>query len=230
MMALRRRRRFTTGAVVVAIVALTALLPTEVARGHVPALESRAATGAATPVGGPDISRALYGYLAPGEGQDTYTFTVAEPVTTTVAILVPALAEHVGFNPTAIITAEEGPPVVLTTPLDGAAEWEPFSLTSFRTTAEEEVTFEPGRRYVLRVEPTNGSRSGRYVLVFGGAERFTGPDTLRTLRDLPVIWFGAYGGAPFSMNWWALIPVGIMAGLVVAAGWLIVRAVRSARR
>jgi hypothetical protein len=136
-----------------------------------------------------------------------------------VGIIVPAYPEHSDFHPGLVITTEERDRVEI---LDGATsarqrEFEPFSLTSFWHGSEREVTFEPGVLYTLRVLPGRGSASGRYVVVFAGPEQFGAGDIAGTLRQLPLIWFGAYGGAPFRWNWLALIPLGLTVGVVAAA-------------
>ena len=123
-----------------------------------------------------------------------------------------------------MITAEERDQLEI---VDGATtprqrEFEPFSLTSFWHGGEREVTFEPGVLYKLRVQPGPGSQSGRYVVVFAGPEQFKARDIADTLWQLPFIWFGAYGGAPFRWNWLALIPLGLTVGLVAViavAAW-----------
>jgi hypothetical protein len=70
------------------------------------------------------------------------------------------------------------------------------------------------------VQPGPGSASGRYVVVFAGPEQFKARDIADTLWQLPLIWVGAYGGAPFRWNWLALIPLALTVGVaaVVAAG------------
>jgi hypothetical protein len=93
-------------------------------------------------------------------------------------------------------------------------EFEPFSLTYFWHGGEREVTFEPDVLYTLRVQPGPGAQSGRYVVVFAGPEQFKAGDIADTLWQLPLIWFGAYGGAPFRWNWLALIPLGLTVGVV----------------
>jgi hypothetical protein len=208
-------------AALIALVAMVVLAGARPAEGHVPGLEPGSGDGPVS-IGGPEVSRATYGYLAPGDPYDEYRFTVPEQVTRAVGIIVPAYPEHSDFRPGLVITAEEGdrPEVVdwATTPRQ--REFEPFSLTHFRHGDEREVTFEPGVRYTLRVQPGPGSQSGRYVVVFAGPEQFKARDIADTLWQLPLIWFGAYGGAPFRWNWFAIIPlgltVGVVAGLAVA--------------
>jgi hypothetical protein len=202
----------------IAIVSLLALAGARPAEAHVPGLEPGPDDGPVS-IGGPEVSRATYGFLAPGDAYDEYRFTVAEQVTRAVGIIVPAYPEHADFRPGLVITARESDQLEI--PGGGAAqrerEFEPFSLTSFWHGDEREVTFEPGVLYTLRVQPGPGSPSGRYVVVFAGPEQFTARDIADTFRQLPVIWFGAYGGAPFRWNWLALIPLGLTLGLVAVA-------------
>lgn len=204
-------------AAVTALVSMVVLAGPRAAAAHVPGLEPGADDGPVS-IGGPEVSRATYGYLAPGDAYDEYRFTVAEQVTRPVGIIVPAYPEHADFRPGLVITAEGRDRLEI--PSAAAAprrpEFEPFSLTSFWHGDEQEVTFEPGVLYRLRVVPGPGSASGRYVVVFAGPEQFGARDIAGTFRQLPVIWFGAYGGAPFRWNWLALIPLGLTAGVVAA--------------
>ena len=208
-------RTITLGVMALAVAGIVvALAPAALA--HVPALESSEGEGAAA-IGGPEVSRAIYGYLAPDETSDSYVFSVDEPVTQVIGILVPVRGDHEGFRPVLRMLADDTDLTVIEDPglSERATEWEPFSLTSFWLGGEEQVSFEPGVGYELRVEPGDGpADSGRYVIVFGGPEAFTGADALRTLGYLPVIWFGAYGGAPAHWNWWALIPVAVVVLLI----------------
>ena len=182
--------------------------------------------------GSPDVSRAVYGYIAPGEEHDTYTFSVTRPVTTTLGVIVPAYAEHARFRPVLELETTGQPTTTIADPgyAPRGEEWEPFSLTTFWKGGEHAVTFEPGRRYTLRVEPGGGAATGRYVIVVGGAERFTGGDTLATLRDLPVIWLGAYGGAPARWNPWVLVPAALLVAVIAGIVLVIRGAARSRGR
>jgi hypothetical protein len=205
-------------AALIALVAMVVLAGARPAEAHVPGLE-RGSDDGPVYIGGPEVSRATYGYLAPGDPYDEYRFTVSEQVTRAVGIIVPAYPDHADFRPGLVITAEERDRSEI---LGGATaprqrEFEPFSLTSFWHGGEREVTFEPGVLYTLRVQPGPGSTSGRYVVVFAGPEQFTARDIADTLWQLPLIWFGAYGGAPFRWNWLALIPLGLTAGVVAVA-------------
>jgi hypothetical protein len=201
----------------IALVAMAVLVSARPAEAHVPGLEPRSADGPVS-IGGPEVSRATYGYLAPGDAYDEYRFTVPEPVTRAVGIIVPAYPEHADFRPGLVITAAGRDRLEIP---DGVAaqrqrEFEPFSLTSFWHGGEREVTFEPGVLYTLRVQPGPGSASGRYVVVFAGPEQFKARDIADTLWQLPLIWVGAYGGAPFRWNWLALIPLALTVGVVAA--------------
>lgn len=185
---------------------------------------------------GPEASRALYGYLAAGQPRETYSFTVETTVTRSVAVIVPTFAEHRGFRPELEIA--ENAKIVSRVQDPGLdvreKEWEPFSLMAFWRGAEEEFRFEPGVRYRVSVLPGDGPEaSGRYVLVFGGPERFTAEETVRTIGYLPLIWFGAYGGAPPRWNPWGLIPfvvLGVLAALLMLGGRTLLRRARSVRQ
>jgi hypothetical protein len=199
------------------------LMGVPAAFAHVPSLEP-AHHADAVLIEGPEASRAVYGYLAPGEPSDAYRFRMRATVTREIAVIVPAYREHADFRPTLVIAAENGPAITIRDPGDTPrhSEFEPFSLTSFWKGGEHQITFEAGRTYTVRVEPGGGSVSGRYVVVFGGPERFDASDTIGTVRRLPAIWLGAYGGAPARWNWLALIPFGFAA----AAVWAVVVAAR----
>lgn len=198
---------------------------------HVPEIESEN-YGAVERMGGPDVSRATYGHLSELELYDDYEFTVDQAVTRTVRIIVPAYSEHSEFRPTVEITPEGGQPIVIEDPLDDPREreFEPFSLSDFWVGGAKEMSFEPGKTYRLRVSST-GVQSGRYVVVFSGPEEFDASDIAQTARILPAIWFGAYGGAPFRWNWYALIPITLVVAVLAAAAyvtWRLVRRLRNA--
>jgi len=216
-------RALVRPAALIALVSLVVLAGARPAEAHVPGLEPGSGDGPVS-IRGPEVSRATYGYLAPGDPYDEYRFTVPEQVTRAVGIIVPAYPEHIDFRPGLVITAEERDRLEIVdwaiTPRQRG--FEPFSLTYFWHGGEREVTFEPGILYTLRVQPGPGSQSGRYVVVFAGPEQFKARDIADTLWQLPLIWFGAYGGAPFRWNWLALIPLGLTVGLVVViavAAW-----------
>ncbi|MDF1543425.1 MAG: hypothetical protein P1P71_09975 [Anaerosomatales bacterium] len=225
-----RRAGFTSRAAQasLALAAVVMALASGVAVAHVPDLE-RGADGGPMAIEGPEASRAIYGHLAPGEKYDAYAFHVDEPVTRTIGVIVPSRTEHAGFRPSLRLLADGIETALIEDPgLDEReAEWEPFSLTDFWTGGEQRIAFEPGVEYELRVEPGTGpDGSGRYVIVFGGPEAFTPADSARTLVYLPVIWFGAYGDAPAHWNWWALVPLAVVAAVLVSLVRAVVRAVR----
>ena len=201
----------------VLLFAALVLLFASPASGHVPGLEPQAEDGPA-PIGGPEASRATYGYLAPGEDYDEYEFTAHDSVVRAVGIIVPAYPEHADFRPTLVVIPEDKEPLEISDPAEEPRprEFEPFSLMHFWPGGEREISFESGTRYTLRVEPGPGDASGRYVVVFGGPERFEADDVVGTFRRLPAIWFATYGDAPFRWNWLALIPIAVSAALVAA--------------
>jgi hypothetical protein len=203
---------------------------------HVPALEgpvgleTDSAHGGAVVIGGPEKSRAIYGYLEDGT-TDVYTFDTSKPVQRTVRIIVPDYPEHVDFVPTISLEAD-GVPVMTgeeDTSNGRVSEFEPFSLTWFIQGAEMDYSFEPGVDYVLLVEPGQGSGSGRYVLTFSGPEEFTPEDIIGTLRRLPRIWLGAYGGASARWNPYALIPAAFVIVVLGVLAFAVYRALRRRR-
>jgi hypothetical protein len=189
--------------------------------------EDAAEPGGAVLIGGPEKSRAIYGYLEAGQA-DAYAFTVEEPVARTISVIVPAYPEHEEFQPS-LELEEDGTPVAQADDTgERAAEFEPFSLTRFWEGPSIEHDFEPGIRYVVRIEAgPSEAVEGRYVLVFSGPEEFSGSDTIDTLRGLPRIWFGAYGGAPPRWNALALLPLGFVALMLGLVGYAVYRIVRS---
>jgi len=217
-----------TTQILLALAAVVLALAPGVAIAHVPDLE-RGSSGGPMTVGGPEVSRAIYGYLGPDEEYDAYTFHVDEPVTQTIGIIVPSRAEHEDFRPSLRLLADGVEVALIDDPglAEREAEWEPFSLTDFWTGGEERIAFEPGVDYELLVEPGTGADgSGRYVVVFGGPEAFTAADSVLTLVYLPVIWFGAYGGAPAHWNWSALVPLAVAVAVLAVIVRAVVRAVR----
>ena len=198
---------------------------------HVPALEPSVPADEPARIGGPDVSRAIYGYLDPSESADLYEFDVEESVGRVVGLLVPAHEEHADFRPTLIVEADGIEPLTIEDP--GASpretEWEPFSLTTFWVGGENRVRFEEGRRYTLRVQPGGGDNSGRYVIVFSGPEEFSGSDTATTTRILPRIWFGAYDDAPWRWNWYGALVLLVVLAIIAAAVLAVIRVARSVR-
>lgn len=204
---------------------------------HVPAIEPRASSNAARTSGsgsfpadnahaidGPDESRAVYGYLAPDQPYDAYTFKVADNVTTTIELIVPVRTAAEGFRPALILMASARG-IRLDARDPGVSPrskfFEPFSLQSFwKGAAIEEVELRPGVRYDLIVTPgASQVRSGPYVIAFSGGERFTAADWARTLRVLPTVWLGTYGGAPVRP---LAVVVMVLVALALAGGaaWL----------
>ena len=138
----------------------------------------------------PTISRAVYGFLAPGTELDAYTFTVAQAVTTEVSLIVPKRLGLQSFRPSLRIYAEDsGKEQKIPDP--GAEPrtsfYEPFSIASFWNGPAETVTFKPGERYYVVVEPpASGRKSGAYVLTFGGAEQFSAGDWAASIAAMPI--------------------------------------------
>jgi len=240
---LRTRRWPSAGAI---LVALLFAAPVS-AFAHVPTIEPREATSSELPsqtaggmnsypsqnafvIEGPDESRAIYGYLAPVQPYDAYTFQVTNTVTTTIELIVPTRREAAGFRPSLhLIAPSEGIRLDAQDPgrTPRAEFFEPFSLQSFWKGATlQNVELRPGVEYELVVEAASSSaRSGPYVIAFSGAERFTPADWLSSLKVLPTIWLGTYGGAPPRP-----IAMLVAALLVVTAVALLGRLSSNARR
>lgn len=176
------------------------------ARAHVPEIVAPVASDAgdassgphpsAQPIGSPTVSRAVYGFLAPGRDFDVFFFTVDSPVSTTVDLLVPARSDYAGFEPRLSVYHPGTGVERAASPGSGDAEYEPFSIESFREVRTAELELVPGDSYYLVVRSGAGLSSGPYVLAFSGAERFSPSEIGSTLLALPVIWSGAWAGAP----------------------------------
>ncbi len=193
-----------------AVALLACALAPARALAHVPTLEPATPSGAigatstpypqATRLPSPDISRAIYGYLAKGQQRDAYAFEVDKPVTTTVELIVPKRVGLEGFRPTLQIYETTQRRIVAEQSGGSgkrASFFEPFSVASFWKGPTATVTFTPGERYYLVVGSGSGEVThGPYVVAFGGAERFSAGDWLDSARVLPVIWLGSWSGGP----------------------------------
>jgi hypothetical protein len=204
------RRVSRAGWVIAAATLLAVLTAPAAAYAHVPFIESSQRSDSSGPPGvpypqaqtlpSPTVSRAIYGYLAPGARFDAYTFTVRREVTTEVSLIVPKRLGLQGFRPTLRIYAE-GSGDTLNAPDPGAEPrtsfYEPFSVASFWTGPSVTATFRPDERYYVLVEPPKTGRShGAYVLTFGGSEEFSAADWAATGAAMPVIWLGSWAGGP----------------------------------
>ena len=230
--------RFVTLAVAAALFAVLLALPS-VAHAHVPALEPSGRSDApsvagdpypaAVRIGGPDRSRAVYGYLTADERFDAYSFEVSSSVTCDVGVIVPVRAGTDGFHPRLRVVT--GPPVRVVAdmlrpaPDARATSFEPFSLASFYDAGSQGVHFEAGRRYWVVIDAPAGQRTGPYTLTFSGSEVFTGEDWLETACDLPRIWFGGYADGPVL---WDRVAIAALA-LALIAGLARLRGVRRGR-
>jgi hypothetical protein len=231
-------RRWT---IVPALALFAALVLPAAAFAHVPFIEGAQRSDAsgsqavpypqAQPLPSPTISRAIYGYLAPGAKFDAYTFTVSQEVTAEVSLIVPRRVGLQTFRPNLKIFAE-GSGQVVNAPDPGAAPrtsfYEPFSVASFWNGPVTMTTFKPGERYyVVVLPPTTGRTSGAYVLTFGGAEQFSAGDWASSLEAMPVIWLGSWAGGPVrpGINVCGVVLVGVV-GLAV---WLWIRRRRRRR-
>jgi hypothetical protein len=176
------------------------------AYGHVPEIAAPAASDAggtttdpypsAQPISSPAISRAVYGFLAPGRDFDVFRFTVNSQVTTTLDLIVPARSDYAGFQPRLSVYEEGSSEERSASPGSGEAEYEPFSIESFREVQTIELELMPDKTYYLVVRSGPGLASGPYVLAFSGAESFGSSEIGSTLLALPIIWSGAWAGAP----------------------------------
>lgn len=193
------------------------------AHAHVPVLEPARFSRGPLEIRSPDVSIALYGYLAAEETTDFYTFEVPREIETTVGIIVPARAGLETFHPELALRESGSPPVLeLPDPSLGRPEFfEPFSLERFYQGPERKVTLEPGVRYVLEVGHGQGrALNGAYVVTFSGEERSTSTDFMRTLLDLPRIWLGWYGGGPLRPLSISFLVAALLAVLILLQWWL----------
>ena len=230
----RARVRFASAlAVALVLVALSGLfavlwglLATPVACAHVPAVErpgrgdSAGTSGTPYPraqrIEEPDRSLAIYGFLAPDEAFDAFTFTVPQGVVTDVELLVPARGSLAAFAPELTVVSSVDGTIAPHRASSRERFYEPFSLTSFWRVGRTEVIFAPGRRYYFVVSPGAGATSsGAYVIAVGGAEAFTGTDIAETFRVLPVIWTGAWSGGPARPEAWICLGAGLLVTALV---------------
>jgi hypothetical protein len=156
---------------------------------------------AATRIGGPDVSSAIYGYLAMSEKFDSYAFTVDEPVTSELTVLVPDQARTRPFRPVATVIADDRIVAVIQDPGQSVDErprrFDTFSGMSLLSGGSESVDFEPGVRYVVTVSPGRGAAQlGSYILFMSGAEDYG----LSELLDVPRAHLGLYGQSPFRWD------------------------------
>jgi hypothetical protein len=197
------------------------------ALANVPVLEPRTSSDVTGTIGdpypkavkiaGPDTARAVYGYLGANDPFDSYSFTVNEPVVTTVTVLVPARSDLQEFRPAASLLSSEGILLVAGGTGRRSSVFEPLSLTSYTVSGEIRTNFRPGVRYVLRVAGGIGKvREGPYVVAFGDYSRITPKDLGSALIFLPRIWLGLYGDSPPR-----LIPLLLLAAIITVVAWLI---------
>jgi hypothetical protein len=188
----------------------------------------------AVPVGSPEVSRAVYGYLAPSDSADIYTFEVSKPTTAPVGILVPQGPGAAGFHPELTIYGGDKPVGMFDrAPGERDTFYEPFAQTTLYRGPEQDVGFLPGRPYYLIVTPGVGAvRSGRYVVSMGTVEAFAAEDVLRVPGEIARIKAGDYGGAPADWGWtvpWGLGLASLAAGLVAVSVWAVRRRRRAPR-
>ena len=224
----RTSRPFALAALVAVV--LVCLLPAP-ALAYIPELEPGRASDSlgtsdspypdAVSIGGPDASRAVYGYLSRLERFDSYAFSVDEEITSEIVVLVPDEPAYREFRPQVLIADEHG--IVALVEEEPSSErshyFDTFAGMTFLRGAETEVTFRPGRRYVLVVDDGTGDQSeGAYVLLMSGPQRML----LASLIDIPKVHLGLYGQQPFKWQVavsWLLA----LAALLALATWRRVR-------
>jgi hypothetical protein len=220
---------------------LSALMLPNSAKAHVPFIEAAQPSDLsgtenvpypqAQTLPSPTISRAIYGFLAPSAKFDAYTFTVAQEVRTEMSLIVPKRMGLQSFRPSLRIFAEESGEIlkVRDPGVDPRPSfYEPFSISSFWNGPVQTVTFKPGERYYVLVEPpATGRKSGAYVLTFGGAEQFSAADWAASAAAMPSIWLGSWAGGPVrpGLN---VCGVTLVVALVAALGLWIRRVRRRA--
>ncbi len=235
-------------ALVVAVLGLALLgrlLAAAPAQAHVPLLEPaehRGADGAeegsafpgAVQVPTPEVSRAVYGTLAPDEQFDAYRFTVDEGVTIPVHILVPADGELSDFRPSFAlvgpgIESRGSPPAFIAQALSADASgggisadtpvmvvthepgerstfFEPFSLERYWEGPEVKAELVPGQSYFLLVwDEGVRSQALPYVLGLGDVERFGFSEALHSVTAVFRLKLGLYGQEEFQWGWFFIL-------------------------
>lgn len=173
----------------------------------------------------PNVSRAVYGYLAPGAAYDVYTFTVPATGTVQIGLIVPVRVGLETFRPSLTVYAENSG--IELAGLDAGENprpsfWEPFSAARFWQGPSVYAYLTPDERYYAIVSPPmQGKQSGAYVLTFSGPEKFTTSDWLHAATQLPVIWLGSWAGGPARPG--AYVSCVMLVALLVVVAWLVLR-------
>jgi hypothetical protein len=233
-----------TASAAFALVVAAALAWQTAALAHVPILElpgrhdvrgtAAAPFPNAQPIAAPTKSLAIYGYMAPDEQLDAYTFSVTAETTLTLDMLVAVRPDLADFRPTlTLLSSAADRPAVMPDPGTQPRKsfYEPFSVSDFYQGGSASVTLLPGRRYFLVVEPGAGARhDGAYTIGVSGGEQFTAAETVSTVLSLPTIWLGSWGGGPVRPGAMAaLSALGAVLVAVVALVALRHRRVRAAK-
>ena len=197
-----------TKQIILLVFFMCSILFSQGADAHVPYIEeSDFSKSEPFPIEHPiKTSRAIYGWLESGTDIDVYTFEIKEETRLRAFSLVPVCPSYEDFFPAFAVV---GPG--LTTPGDhlpfrlpegyGAVVvknqspgekrntfFEPFTNKNYyRGPSFDQVISTPGIWYVYYWDLSR--QSGDYVAVFGFAERFSLRDILRTLINVPKIWF-----------------------------------------
>lgn len=184
------------------------------------------APGAPMSIPGPDVSRAFFGYLSDDGYGDLYVFSVSQATTVSISVLVPAWPEDQGFEPELYVQAAGRRPIHVARPaVPGDPEFEFATLGSLCEGPTQEIHIAARTRYVIRVDPGEGTQTGRYVLVFGDSK-----DLSLDAADLDLIsrlWFGRWGGARWYPNPIAIAGLTAAALLIIGLVVLAIRWIRS---
>jgi hypothetical protein len=216
----------------VVTLALGFLVWTAPATAHVPILEPRDSVvdpprpgdpfPGAVEIPDPSISRAVYGTIAAGEQYDVYRFTVPEPATIPIHVLVPVEDRLAAFQPSwaligpgesaldgmsplpddARARVEDGRFVGVLEYVDGSGGgqrptfYEPFTFERYWEGARRSVELQPSHTYYLLLFDEGGGGDGAplpYVVGLGEREAFTLGEAAGSVVAIARIKLGLYG-------------------------------------
>jgi Cu+-exporting ATPase len=175
----------------------------------------------------PEISKAYYGELA--GAPVLYEIRSDKEFTLYIGLLVPDVP---GIETD--VSADIWREAELLVTLDGLShDWkafyEPYGGDRYFQGPEYEGKVGPG---CYEVKVYSADNAGKYVLAVGKVESFPPSEVIRTLRTLPALKRDFFERSSLTAYWnrvglFMLLPVAVLAGAVVLAGYLVRRTVRT---